>query len=545
MAGSHPAAVFFSRSGDPVPSLPGILRLGTWNVSGWTPSKAHIIGREIPSDILAVQETHLARQPLDWARGTVRNLDLSIHHGHPVPAIVEGIYGRSCGVGFVCRQGIALAPVLPMGGAWRRLHAMSRLHAVRLPPRSGLPRGLLLLSVYCPLQSQPGAREQFIDLLLEVTHGLDLQTPTLLMGDFNGSVDPSRDFLSASGGKRPVCRLLAHLLGPGGAWVDIHRTLLTGSFWTFQSLDTSGKLSASRIDLVLASHSAIPLVQDATVFDAVQDGGHLPVLLSIRLHGPLSLVWTQPRPRLPPWLYSDGPTLSHSPDWLDLVNRWLSLPSVVCTLDPNSPHTGASLSTAIVDALQQLVMLAGGWSCRPPLRRAAYDSNALRRARKSLALLHRLYPLLHRSPSSSSPGCWPRTWGLLLDQLDSAGIPLPRSTLGDLTTATQAAVTAQKALIARLSRELRQVRHRRWSRLLPTLWHERPGVIYNYLHDIGAPWGTTPILDELGHQCLSVSEVDGAVQRYWVDRVLRCHSSVNAGACWDLFLCNLDSISRF
>ena len=69
---------------------------------------------------------------------------------------------------------------------------MGRVHAVRIPPRAGLPKGILLLSVYAPLQirAQEVVREQFVSLMLELTHGLDLQIPTFLLGDFNGSVDP-------------------------------------------------------------------------------------------------------------------------------------------------------------------------------------------------------------------------------------------------------------------------------------------------------------------------------------------------------------------
>ena len=504
----------------------------------------HVISQELPVDILAVQETHLAQQPVEWARGTARNLGMVLHHGHPVPAVVKGVHGRSCGVGFICRQGLALQPMLPVGGAWRRLHAMSRLHAVCIPPRPGLPRGFLLLSVYVPLQSQPTVRDQFISLFKEVSHGLDLQIPTLLLGDFNGSMDPCQDFLSTSGSKRPACPLLAHLLGPSGAWVDIQRANLAEIPWTFRSVDSSGKLSASRIDLVLASHSAVPLLLDTSVLVQVQDGGHSPVLVSLRLDGRITLAWQRPQPRLPPWLYADGATLSRSPEWAALVVRWSSLPCVRTMLAPDSPHSAASLSSALVAALQQLVILAGGWSCRPVLRRPAYDSNALRKARRSLALLHRLHSLLHRLPQTGS-GCWPRIWGLLLDQLDGAGISLPRSTLGALSSATLSALQAQKALVARLSRELRQLRHRRWSTLLPVLWQERPGVIYHWLHESGTPWGTRPIIDESGHQCLSLSEVDATVQRFWVQKILRCHASVDNAACWDFFLTVRGIYSRF
>ena len=119
-------------------------RLGSWNLSHWTSPKAHIIAKEIGVDILAIQESHLASFLLECAHGTCRNLGLHLHHGHPVPPSAQRVYGRSCGVGFVARQGVALIPVPPTGSAWRRLHAMSRLHALRLPPRPSLP-----VAFYC------------------------------------------------------------------------------------------------------------------------------------------------------------------------------------------------------------------------------------------------------------------------------------------------------------------------------------------------------------------------------------------------------------
>ena len=168
------------------------LRLGSWNVSHWTPPKAGIIAQDIGVDILAVQETHLAFLPLEWAHGSCRSLGLRLHHGHPVPILPNRVDGRSCGVGFVSRQGVAISPAPPIGAAWRRLHAMGRLHGIRVPPRVGLPQGLLLLSAYAPLQirSQSVVWDQFVSLMLEMIHGLDMQTPTILFGDFNGSVDP-------------------------------------------------------------------------------------------------------------------------------------------------------------------------------------------------------------------------------------------------------------------------------------------------------------------------------------------------------------------
>ena len=78
---------------------------------------------------------------------------------------------------------------------------------------------MLLLSVYAPLQVRQQAvlRRKYVEALLEVTHGLDLQEPVLLLGDFNGPVCPGRDFLGESGHRREHCGLLSKLLAPSGA----------------------------------------------------------------------------------------------------------------------------------------------------------------------------------------------------------------------------------------------------------------------------------------------------------------------------------------
>ena len=128
-----------------------VVCIGTWNMSHWVPGKAQVMAAEVQAAILAVQETHLATFALECAHQTARRVGLRLHHGHPAQEVTGTVYGRSCGVGFVTAQGVAVSPVVPKGAAWRQLHAMRRLHALQLAPRPGLPRGLLLFSVYAPL----------------------------------------------------------------------------------------------------------------------------------------------------------------------------------------------------------------------------------------------------------------------------------------------------------------------------------------------------------------------------------------------------------
>ena len=271
--------------------------MGTWNMSGWRAVKAQTIFPEVGADVLALQETHLSAVPLHWAYASMKDINYQLHHGHPARASVGRDFGKSCGVGFAAGPGVALLPSLPCGPAGRWLHQQGRLHTVRLPPRRGLPRGLLLASVYAPLQlkQHTAERRKFVEAMIEFTHALDLQSPILLMGDFNGSPCPSRDFLAESGGRREPCPLLAQLLGPAGAWVDVHAALLGEPLpWTFQILDGEGKLSASRIDLILANHAALSLIERAWVLSDVRDGGHSPVLVDLCVEGPVSICWRAP-----------------------------------------------------------------------------------------------------------------------------------------------------------------------------------------------------------------------------------------------------------
>ena len=505
-------------------------------MSHWTAAKAHVIASEVGADILAVQETHLAKVPLSWAHGTSRQLGLHLHHGYPVQPVIQDLHGRSCGVGFLAKQGLALARTLPRGAAWRRLYAQGRLHAVRLEKRADLPHGLLLLSVYAPLQvrDQQLAREQFVAGLLEVTHTLDMQVPTLLMGDFNGSADPASDFLSTSGHRRMPCPLLSQLLGPGGAWVDVHRTLLGTVPWTFRAVDKTKTLSASRIDLVLANHAVLSLVHSASVLESVQDGGHCPALVSLSLRTPFVLQWCQPRPKLPELLTCTSVDLRCSTAWHMLVEQWQASPAMQAVLTHTSQGSGAALSAAMVEALHSLVELAGGWGLRPPVRRSAYDSNQLRTARKVLADLLSLASEL-RKATSGSLGSWPRIVDLLLCRLGHKGCCFPQASAAVLLREVEQKVVEQRLLVHKLERAMRQERHTRWKRVLPELWRNRRGVVYHWLHNEGAPWGATPILGCDGLQCTTPAAVDTAVREFWVGSVLRRHVGLDDSVCWAAF----------
>ena len=136
-----------------VASHEGGLRIGTWNMSHWSQEKLAVVTADIDADILAVQETHLGALPLERAHLAARARGFALHHGRPVPPLRASDHGRSCGVGFLVAHGVAVSHSPPVGCAWRMLHSLRRLHAVRIPPRPGLPQGLLLFSIYAPLST--------------------------------------------------------------------------------------------------------------------------------------------------------------------------------------------------------------------------------------------------------------------------------------------------------------------------------------------------------------------------------------------------------
>lgn len=382
--------------GGPAPreaGRPAGLRLGTWNMSHWSAPKISMLAATVDVDVLAVQETHLAALPLEVARKTARNAGWRLHHGRPAAPSRNSEHGRSCGVGFLVRDGVPVLPSIPSCPAWRRLHAMRRLHGVRLAPRDGLPLGLLVLSLYAPLHTQATERACFDNAVLDLVHALDMQIPTFIVGDFNGSANPARDYGGQGSARYPVCQLLAHLLGPGAPWRDVVDTLGPHPLpMTFRNAHKSGDLMTSRIDLILANAVALPLAQSVEVLEDVHEGGHLPVIVNLRFASGF-VDWQPPRPRVPPWLAQPSAALRVSSEWAELLAKWEADPRVRAALDPLSPHSLDSLSAALRSALDTLVTLAGGWSTRCRVRRLAYDSEPLRQLRRSIADLHRLRTL--------------------------------------------------------------------------------------------------------------------------------------------------------
>ena len=166
------------------------LRVGTWNVSWWTQHRLPPIS-SLDVHLLAVQETKLGPLPLENTSSALRRLGHTLHHGAAAAVHRSGGHGDRAGVGILAMPGIAVSPLVAQGPAWRRLHAMARIHGIFVPARPGLPLGLRVFSVYAPLSRDAG-RVAFNATFLEFVAGLDMPFPTLLLGDFNGTVTPQQ-----------------------------------------------------------------------------------------------------------------------------------------------------------------------------------------------------------------------------------------------------------------------------------------------------------------------------------------------------------------
>ena len=438
----------------------------------WTAAKVTLVASSMVVDLLAIQETHLAKIPLLTAHTTALRAGLHLRHGRPAQPTPNSEHAKACGVGFLCREGIAVFPAVPTCPSWRRLEALRRLHGVRLPPRDGLPLGVLILSIYAP-QPRSADRESFNSIFLSMVHALDMQVPTFLVGDFNGALQPADDYLSDSGARRSPCALLTDLLGPGRPWIDVHRALLSAPLpWTYRHVGPAGKPMASRIDLVLANPAAMRLVRAAAVQDDLDCSGHFPVLVTLSLD-PGRIEWRPPLPRPLPVLHEPSAALAASAEWMDLVERWLASPAVRA-LQPSPAPSLDSFAAAVRSALQHLVTLAGGWTTRPRQRRLAYDSNPVRLKRATLDLLLRVGKLCRQAlQNGSAPGPWPHYLLSVLDDLASQEVVLPRSgSLAALQTAAAEDASRCRGELDRLLRLMRADRSQRFRDALPRLWKE-------------------------------------------------------------------------
>jgi len=451
-------------SSSSLPSAPscGVVRLGTWNVSWWQSSRLPAIDAT-GVQLLAVQETKLSLLPLEHVKTSLRRTGYTLHHGHPVEVRTTGGYGDSCGVGVLASPGVAVSPLLPQGAAWRRLYAMSRVHAVQVPAREGLPLGLRVFSVYAPLHGNP-ILEMFRMAFLEMVSSLDLQIPTLLMGDFNGTISPERDYSSGLGHISP---LLARLLGPAGAFLDLQLVVSPGEYAPTFRHRRGEETRTSRCDLVLGSHSVLPLVEKVFVESGACDGGHSPVVVELRSARPWAISWLRPAPHLPALLLLPSSCLRESEPWAKLMEAWLASAPVQRLLGKPSATTASQLSAILQASLEQLVSLSGGWIKRPSHRRPAYESDEARHVRATLRLLGHASALLHREWHVVGPfSCRLK---LVVAKLQQKFAEIPAFSRCSLLNWVEAQIATHRSALSAAVRQMREERKRRWQACIPTL----------------------------------------------------------------------------
>ena len=509
------------------------LCVGSWNVSWWTQERLAPLS-SLQVHLCALQETKLACLPLENVRSFLRRQQYTLHHGAAVSSRRSGGHGDSAGVGVLAAPGVAVSPLSPIGAAWHRLHGMARLHGVVLHRRPGLPLGLRVFSVYAPLQ-RDSARPAFNAAFIEFVAQLDMQIPTLLLGDFNGSVAPERDFTAGHGS---VCPLLTRLLDLGGPFIDLQMAVSPAE-WAFTfTMSHLSSLRRSRCDLALGNRAALGLVQRVWVASHIMDGGHSPLLVELRPSSSWAISWQPPKPRLPPLLQISSVALRALEDWKALLGRWEVSDAVRSLKSPTPTATTAqALSALLQRALEALVDLAGGWDHRPPIRRLAYESQQVRRARASLQLLSYTLALVSREDSDglASLGCFSASLVRTLAQLRRRGFHPVASSRFLLREWTEAAIIDVRRDLSTALREMRTIRSERWKAQIPRLWDSQPKLFYRLLQGESSAWGATPILDESGQQCCSHASVDRAVRDYWVKTVWRMHESVDPVSSWSTF----------
>ena len=500
------------------------IRVGSWNCSYWTSSRLLSL-QPLDLALCALQETKLADLPLENARGALKRLGYTLHHGQAAAVHRAGFLGDKAGVGFLASPGVAVSPLLPRGPAWRRLHAMARLHGITVAPRAGLPRGLHLFTVYAPLQND-AQRTAFNSEFMALIASLDMQIPTIFMGDFNGTVQPNRDYSSGAG---PVCPLLTRLLGPGGPLLDLQLVVSPAAFgFTFRRPHLQS-VPHSRCDLALGNRAVLGLVARVFVEPGVMDGGHSPVVVELREHSAWGVDWQRPRRQLPAVLA----TLSPKEDFQALLDTWSNSAEVQRFLRPLPDEKVQGVSTLMEHALQHLVALAGGWELRSSSRRSAFDSDEARRLRRVIVCLGRCSSLLRRVAGT---GHLPYQVIRLLRDLDRLGLRAPATPFhANLSSWVDAQLKQQHQAFGQEARTMRADRVRRWKDRLPTLWTTQPGRLYSWLKPDSPAWGSLPILAASGGQCTTVQEVDVQVQDYWVRQVWLMHAAVEGEERWRTF----------
>ena len=358
---------------------------------------------------------------------------------------------------------------------------------------------------------------------------LDMQIPTLLCGDFNGTINPSRDYTS---GDAPVCGLLSHLLGPGGPLLDLQLVVSPTEFdFTFQA-SHMGHTKHSRCDLMLGNRAVLGIISRVYVAPGVVEGGHSPVVAELKGMSSLGLNWVCPKPKLPSLLLSSSAVLRSSEEWRGIVARWEASTAVQHLLARVSGESAQDISTLLDAALQHLVDLCGGWVRRPAVRRPAYDSPMVCKLRATLQTLGRCASLLRRE---MGPGAFSHRLDTALRELRRRGLEPPMLSKMELARWIGTQTAAARGDLVEQLRIMRAERVKRWKATIPQLWAHRSGKLYSWLKADTPAWGSLPILAPSGQQCTTLAEVDMQVKAFWVGQVWQMHAAVNPEERWAAF----------
>ena len=502
--------------------------ISSWNVTGLSEIRLERLS-ELRFHVAALQETHLSSFHHGQRRLTAKRLGLQLLHGRVAASDPQTCGGpvKSRGVGFMLGAGISALSVQPIGKAWKTLWLARRLHVAHFPPRRNLPRGLRVLTVYAPVSAPSfeavSEKQWFSDCFLEFFSVLDMNIPTIVCGDWNGTVHPDRDY--EPGGleqHRQCCPLLSRLVGPGGPLID---TLdLFPSEWDFTFWGGRG---CSRCDSMLANRAALPLIQSFKVLSDIRDGGHCPIEISLNVR-PLKIHWDPPRPQPPDCLRRPVSELRTSKEHQELLKKWTES-EVFRKLDATPAE---HLGPAVKEALDHLVALAGGWEQRTRRPKLAYDSKAVRALRKELRALNFADSQLRRWPAGPSPK--PFLVEQALRKLAAVGISLD----GDRTSLTvkvRGCIRDRRQRLNGILAAMRRERALRWKDALPNVWARTPGRVFAWLRDERSAWGSVPLVSDDGQQIASVAEVDRAAQDFWV-RDLWCRDDPSlAQEHWEAF----------
>lgn len=484
-------------------------KITSWNVTSLSEFRLENISL-MNSEIFVLQETHLPPLALETRTRQARRLGLLLIHGRPADN------AKRRGVGFLLRSitGVTAFNVSPLGNSWKSLWQAQRLHVIKLPPRRGLPLGLIIVNVYSPaFSTTPHEKAEslwFCNEFISFVSALDLNIPTILCGDWNGSQNPKRDYEGPAKNRLPD-PLLVSLTGPGGHFTDLFD--IFPESWTFTYWGGRGN---SKCDSILLNRSCIPLVKSFRVLSHIRDGGHSP--LELVLHPlPGNIVWSGRLQRLPRVLSLSAEELKTSAEFKLIMLKWKS----------SERFKEALLGKSLKRAIDDLIDLSGGWRKNKNFRpKLAFQSDTMKMLRKRLTLLSRLH---------SAVTHWNNLDHLkrMVDLAQKENLLIAMNDKENMKTAVNLMIKEVKKSMYLEFKKMMEERNQRWNGSLAKIWKRSPRKIFSWLQEEKAKWGETPLLNKNGMLVCDAAEVDKLAQEFWVAEVWNRDHNINPEKLWD------------